>query len=87
MEAIKTVNKKQIVGKVVSNKMEKTIVVEIEGMIMHPKYKKFVKRTKRVKGHDVRNECSIGDIVKIEETRPLSKDKHYRLVEIVEKVK
>jgi len=87
MEAIKTVNKKQIVGKVVSNKMDKTIVVELEGMIMHPKYRKFVKRTKRVKGHDARNECSIGDIVKIEETRPLSKDKHYRLIEIVEKVK
>lgn len=80
-------NRKQIVGKVVSNKMDKTIVVEIERMMMHPKYHKFVRRTKKVKSHDERNECSIGDIVLIEETRPLSKEKRYRLVKIVEKVK
>lgn len=85
-EARKTV-KKQEVGKVVSNKMDKTIVVALEYKLMHPKYKKFVKRTKKVKSHDDRNECSVGDVVKIEETRHLSKDKHYRLVEIVEKVK
>ncbi|MCX8124775.1 MAG: 30S ribosomal protein S17 [Spirochaetes bacterium] len=80
-------NRKQIVGKVVSNKMDKTIVVEIERMMMHPKYHKFVRKTKRVKSHDERNECSIGDVVLIEETRPLSKEKRYRLVKIVEKVK
>ncbi len=80
-------NKKQYIGKVVSNKMDKTIVVELERMMMHTLYKKPVKRTKRVKGHDEKNECSIGDIVRIEHTRPLSKDKRYRLVEIIEKVK
>jgi small subunit ribosomal protein S17 len=87
MEATKAKTRKQIVGKVVSNKMDKTIVVALAEKIMHPKYKKFVKSTKKVKGHDEKNECSIGDIVKIEETRPLSKDKRYKLVEIVEKVK
>jgi small subunit ribosomal protein S17 len=87
MEEAKKVNKKQLVGKVVSNKMDKTIVVEFESMIMHPKYKKFVKSSKKVKSHDARNECSVGDVVRIEETRPLSKDKRYRLVDIVEKVK
>ncbi|MGQ9842746.1 MAG: 30S ribosomal protein S17 [Spirochaetota bacterium] len=80
-------NRKQIVGKVVSNKMDKTVVVQIERMMMHPKYHKFVRKTKRVKSHDERNECSVGDIVLIEETRPLSKEKRYRLVKIVEKVK
>ncbi len=80
-------NRKQLIGKVVSNKMNKTIVVEIENLVMHPLYKKSVRRTKRVKGHDEVNQCSIGDTVKIEETRPLSKDKRYRLVEIIEKVK
>jgi len=80
-------NRKQLIGKVVSNKMEKTIVVEIENFVMHTLYKKSVKRTKKVKSHDERNECSIGDTVKIEESRPLSKDKRYRLVEIIEKVK
>ena len=79
--------RKERIGIVVSNKMDKTIVVKLENKIMHPKYKKFVKRTKKVKGHDPRNECSVGDVVKLEETRHLSKDKHYRLVEIVEKVK
>jgi len=80
-------NRKQLIGKVVSNKMEKTAVVEIENLVMHPLYKKSVKRTKRIKSHDARNECQVGDIVKIEETRPLSRDKRYRLVEIIEKVK
>ncbi|HSV97897.1 MAG TPA: 30S ribosomal protein S17 [Spirochaetota bacterium] len=80
-------NKKQIVGKVVSNKMDKTIVVEIKRLMMHSLYKKSVRMTKRIKGHDAKNECSIGDLVRIEETRPLSKDKRYRLVEIIEKVK
>ncbi|HON16707.1 MAG TPA: 30S ribosomal protein S17, partial [Spirochaetota bacterium] len=76
-------NRKQLIGKVVSNKMDKTIVVELENLVMHPLYKKSVKRTKKVKSHDERNECSIGDIVRIEETRPLSKDKRWRVVEIV----
>jgi len=80
-------NKKQLIGKVVSNKMEKTVVVEIENLVMHSLYKKSVKRTKRVKSHDARNECQVGDIVRIEETRPLSREKRYRLVEIIEKVK
>jgi small subunit ribosomal protein S17 len=80
-------NRKQIVGRVVSNKMKKTIVVETERMLMHSLYKKSVKRTKKVKSHDEKNECSIGDLVRIEETRPLSKDKRFRLIEIIEKVK
>ncbi len=80
-------NRKQLIGKVVSNKMDKTIVVEIENLVMHTLYKKSVKRTKKVKSHDERNECSIGDTVKIEESRPLSREKRYRLVEIIEKVK
>ena len=80
-------NRKQIVGKVVSNKMDKTIVVEIENLVLHSLYKKSVHRTKKIKGHDEKNECSVGDVVRVEETRPLSKEKRYRLVEIVEKVK
>lgn len=79
--------RKQLIGKVVSNKMDKTVVVEIQNLVMHSLYKKSVRRSKKVKSHDEKNECSIGDTVKIEETRPLSKYKRYRLVEIVEKVK
>jgi small subunit ribosomal protein S17 len=79
--------KKTLKGKVVSNKMDKTIVVLVETMKMHPLYKKYVKRSKKVKSHDEKNECSIGDTVLIEETRPLSKDKRHRLIEIIEKVK
>ncbi len=80
-------NRKQIIGKVVSNKMDKTIVIEIEDLVMHSLYKKSVRKTKKIKGHDAKNECTIGDIVKVEETRPLSKEKRYRLIEIVEKAK
>ena len=80
-------NRKQLTGKVVSNKMDKTVVIEIESIVMHPLYKKSVRRTKRIKSHDERNECSVGDIIRIEESRPLSKEKRYRLVEIIEKVK
>ena len=79
--------RKTAVGKVVSNKMEKTIVVAIEDSVKHPLYKKIMKRTIKFKAHDENNECSIGDKVRIMETRPLSKDKRWRLVEIVEKVK
>ena len=79
--------RKTRVGKVVSNKMDKTIVVAIEDHVKHPLYKKIVKRTYNLKAHDENNECNIGDTVKVMETRPLSKDKRWRLVEIVEKVK
>ena len=75
------------VGKVVSNKMDKTIVVAVEDHVKHPLYNKIVKRTYKLKAHDENNECNIGDRVKVMETRPLSKDKRWRLVEIVEKVK
>ena len=74
-------------GKVVSNKMQKTIVVAVEDHVKHPLYGKIVKRTYKLKAHDENNECNIGDIVKVMETRPLSKDKRWRLVEIVERVK
>ncbi|PKL36130.1 MAG: 30S ribosomal protein S17 [Spirochaetae bacterium HGW-Spirochaetae-1] len=80
-------NRKQIIGKVVSDKMDKTIVVEIENLVMHPLYKKSVRRTKKIKSHDEKNECQVGDIVRVEETRPLSREKRYRMVEIIEKVK
>ena len=74
-------------GKVVSNKMDKTIVVAVEDHVKHPLYNKIVKRTYKLKAHDEENKCNIGDRVKVMETRPLSKDKRWRLVEIVEKVK
>ena len=74
-------------GKVVSNKMQKTIVVAVEDHVKHPLYNKIVKRTYKLKAHDENNECNIGDIVKVMETRPLSKDKRWRLVEIIERVK
>ena len=79
--------RKTKVGKVVSDKMEKTIVVAVVDTESHPLYKKSVKKTVKFKAHDENNECSIGDTVKVMETRPLSKDKRWRLVEIVEKVK
>ena len=74
-------------GKVVSNKMQKTIVVAVQDNVKHPLYKKIVKKTYKLKAHDENNECNIGDTVKVMETRPLSKDKRWRLVEIVEKAK
>ncbi len=74
-------------GKVVSNKMQKTIVVAIEDNVKHPLYNKIVKRTYKLKAHDEENACNIGDTVKVMETRPLSKDKRWRLVEIIEKAK
>ena len=74
-------------GKVVSNKMDKTIVVAVENHVRHTLYNKIVKRTYKLKAHDENNECNIGDTVKVMETRPLSKDKRWRLVEVVEKVK
>ena len=77
--------RKTKIGKVISNKMDKTIVVAIEESVKHPLYGKVVKRTYKLKAHDEENVCGIGDKVKVMETRPLSKDKRWRLVEIVEK--
>ena len=74
-------------GKVVSDKMDKTIVVAVEDHVKHPLYKKIVKRTYKLKAHDENNECNVGDTVRVMETRPLSKDKRWSLVEIVEKAK
>ena len=74
-------------GKVVSDKMDKTITVAIEDHVKHPLYGKIVKRTYKLKAHDENNECNIGDTVKVMETRPLSKDKRWRLVEIIERAK
>ena len=79
--------RKTRVGMVVSNKMDKTIVVAIEDHVQHPLYKKIVKKTYKLKAHDEKNECNIGDTVKVMETRPLSKDKRWRLVQVVEKIK
>ena len=79
--------RKTRVGKVVSNKMEKTVVVAIEDNVKHPLYKKIIKNTIRLKAHDENNECNIGDRVLIMETRPLSKDKNWRVAQIVEKAK
>ncbi|HBI74276.1 MAG TPA: 30S ribosomal protein S17 [Lachnospiraceae bacterium] len=75
------------VGKVVSNKMDKTIVVAITDNVKHPLYGKIVKRTRKLKAHDENNDCNIGDRVRVMETRPLSKDKRWRLMEIVERAK
>lgn len=74
-------------GKVVSDKMDKTIVVAIENKVKHPLYGKVVKRTYKLKAHDENNECRIGDTVKVMETKPISKDKRWRLVEVTEKAK
>ena len=74
-------------GKVVSDKMDKTIVVAIQDNVKHPLYNKIVKRTYKLKAHDEENQCGIGDTVKVMETRPLSKDKRWRLVEIIEKAR
>ena len=79
--------RKTRVGKVVSNKMDKTIVVAVEDHVKHPLYKKIVKRTYKLKAHDEATEGNIGDKVRVMETRPLSKDKRWRLVEVMEKVK
>jgi len=80
-------NRKTRLGKVVSDKMDKTIVVAIETLVRHPLYGKSMKRTTKFKAHDENNECKMGDKVRIMETRPLSKDKRWRLVEIIEKAK
>ena len=79
--------RKTRVGRVVSDKMDKTIVVAIEDRVVHPLYKKIMKRTYTLKAHDENNECGVGDRVEVMETRPLSKDKRWRLVSVVEKAK
>ena len=83
----RTSSRKTRVGKVVSDKMDKTVVVTVEDRVAHPIYKKIIKRTYRLKAHDELNQCGVGDTVKVMETRPLSKDKRWRVVEIVEKAK
>jgi small subunit ribosomal protein S17 len=84
---VERTTRKSRVGRVVSDKMEKTIVVAVEDFVRHPIYGKAVRRTKKFKAHDENNECRIGDRVRIMETRPLSKDKRWRLVNIVERAK
>jgi len=79
--------RKTRVGKVVSDKMDKTVVVAVETRVPHPLYKKIIKRTYKLKAHDENNECGSGDVVRVMETRPLSKDKRWRLVEVIEKAK
>lgn len=79
--------RKELIGKVVSNKMEKTIIVTLEKRYKHPLYGKFIKKTKKFVAHDEANECNIGDTVHLMETRPLSKNKRWRLVKIVERAK
>ena len=87
MNENRTASRKTRVGKVLSDKMDKTIVVAIEDRVQHPLYKKIIKKTYKLKAHDEQNECGIGDTVRVMETRPLSKDKRWRLVEIIEKAK
>ena len=87
MEEKRISSRKVRVGKVVSDKMDKTVVVAIADRVAHPLYKKIVGRTYKLKAHDENNECSVGDTVRLMETRPLSKTKRWRMVEIIEKVK
>lgn len=87
MEEVKRNLRKERIGVVVSNKMDKSIVVSVERKLKHPKYGKFLKRTTKLMAHDEQNECNIGDRVRVMETRPLSKNKCWRLVEIIERAK
>ena len=87
MNEERTTSRKTRVGKVVSDKMDKTVVVIVEDRVAHKTYKKIIGRTYRLKAHVENNECGVGDIVRVMETRPLSKDKRWRVVEIVEKAK
>ena len=87
MSENRTSRRKTRVGKVVSDKMDKTIVVAVENRVPHPLYKKIIKRTYKLKAHDENNDCGVGDRVRVMETRPLSKSKRWRLVEIIEKAK
>ena len=87
MNTERTTSRKVRVGKVVSDKMDKTVVVIVEDRVAHKTYKKIIGRTYRLKAHDENNECGVGDRVRVMETRPLSKDKRWRVVEIIEKAK
>ena len=87
MSEVRTSTRKTRVGKVVSDKMDKTVVVIVEDRVAHKTYKKIIGRTYRLKAHDEENACGIGDRVRVMETRPLSKDKRWRVVEIIEKAK
>ena len=87
MTEVRTTSRKTRVGKVVSDKMDKTVVVIVEDRVAHKTYKKIIGRTYRLKAHDENNECGIGDRVRVMETRPLSRDKRWRVVEIIEKAK
>ena len=87
MNEIRTSSRKTRVGKVVSDKMDKTVVVIVEDRVAHPIYKKIIKSTYRLKAHDEQNSCGVGDRVRVMETRPLSRDKRWRVVEIIEKAK
>ena len=87
MSEVRTTARKTRVGKVVSDKMDKTVVVIVEDRVAHKKYNKIIGRTYRLKAHDENNECGVGDRVRVMETRPLSKDKRWRVVEIIEKAK
>ena len=87
MNTERTTSRKVRVGKVVSDKMDKTVVVIVEDRVAHKTYKKIIGRPYRLKAHDENNECGVGDIVRVMETRPLSRDKRWRVVEIVEKAK
>ena len=87
MNEMRSTSRKTRVGKVVSDKMDKTVVVIVEDRVAHKTYKKIIGRTYRLKAHDENNECGVGDIVRVMETPPLSKDKRWRVVEIVEKAK
>jgi small subunit ribosomal protein S17 len=80
-------NKKSVSGRVVSTKMAKTLVMEIQVRTLHPLYKKYLTRTRRLKAHDERGEAGVGDLVRVVESRPMSRDKHWRLVEILERAK
>ncbi len=79
------IKRREWVGRVVSNKMNKTVVVEVERSVVHPIYRKVLRRVTKLKAHDEQNACNIGDRVRMVETRPISKDKHWRVVEVVEK--
>ncbi len=87
MNEQRTTSRKTRVGMVVSDKMDKTVVVIVQDRVAHSRYKKIIKSTYRLKAHDEKNECGVGDRVMVMETRPLSRDKRWRVVEIVEKAK
>jgi len=87
MSEVRKAGRKTRVGKVVSDKMDKTIIVAVETRVPHPLYKKIIKRTYKLKAHDENNDCGSGDTVRVMETRPLSKEKRWRLIEVIEKAK